>query len=119
VTPETIDAYLATVPGDQREALEHLRRQLHRLMPDAVEGISYGMPAFKVGGRAAVWFAAWKSHLSIYPLTEPFLAAHADDIRGYGQTKGALHFTPEAPLLEPLLAAFVRARIDDLEGDAG
>ena len=110
-----IDAYLAALPVDQREALQRLRVQIARLVPDAVETISYGMPAFARNGRAVMWFAAWKSHCSIYPLTDTFLAAHAAELEGYGRTRGSLHFTPRAPLPEALVERMVLARLADLE----
>jgi len=110
-----IDAYLATLPADQREVLQRLRAQVNRLVPDAVETISYGMPTFKLDGRGLLWFAGWKAHCSIYPLTDTFLAAHADELKGYGRTKGSLHFTPEARLPESLVERMVRARLADLE----
>jgi uncharacterized protein YdhG (YjbR/CyaY superfamily) len=109
-----IDAYLANVPADQREALQRLRGQIARLVPDAVETISYGMPAFKLQGHALMWFAAWRAHCSIYPLTDSFLEAHADELKGYGRTKGSLHFTLDAPLPEDLVEQLVRARLADL-----
>jgi uncharacterized protein YdhG (YjbR/CyaY superfamily) len=111
-----IDAYLATLPADQREALQRLRAQIARLVPDAEETISYGMPAFKLRGRAVVWFAAWKAHCSLYPLTGTFLEAHADALKGYRRTKGSLHFTPDHPLPQALVERLVRARLADLEG---
>jgi len=110
-----IDAYLATLPADQHEVLHRLRAQIARLVPDAVETISYGMPAFKLRGRFLMSFAGWKAHCSIYPLTGSFLATHADALKGYGRTKGSLHFTPEAPLPEALVEGLVRARLADLE----
>jgi uncharacterized protein YdhG (YjbR/CyaY superfamily) len=112
---ERMDAYLATLRHDQRDALERLRQRISRLLPDATETISYGMPAFNVRGRAVVWFPGWKEHCSIYPLTDTFRAEHADELTGYRQTKGSLHFTPDAPLPEALVDAFVRARLADLE----
>jgi uncharacterized protein YdhG (YjbR/CyaY superfamily) len=111
-----IDAYLATLPADQHEALQRLRAQVARLVPDAEETISYGMPAFKLRGRAVVWFAAWKAHCSLYPLTGTFLEAHADALKGYRRTKGSLHFTPDHPLAQALVERLVRARLADLEG---
>jgi uncharacterized protein YdhG (YjbR/CyaY superfamily) len=110
-----IDAYLGTLPADQHGALQRLRAQIHRLVPDAEETISYGMPAFKLHGRAVVWFAAWKAHCSIYPLTGTFLEAHADALKPYGRTKGSLHFTPDDPLPEALVERLVQARLADLE----
>jgi uncharacterized protein YdhG (YjbR/CyaY superfamily) len=115
-----IDDYLADVAADQREALQRLRTQVARLIPDAVETISYGMPAFTVRGRAVLWFGAWKTHCSVYPLPDTFLEAHADALKGYRRTKGSLHFTPETPLPEPLVKSLVetlvRERLAYLEG---
>lgn len=112
-----VDAYLAKRPADQREALQQLRTQLSRLLPDAEELISYGIPTFKLGGRAVVWYAGWKSHCTIYPLTDSFLAAHLDELKGYGRTKGSLHFTPDTPLPERIVEGLVRARLADLEAE--
>lgn len=111
-----VDAYLATLPADQRTALQRLRRQVARIVPDAVETISYGMPAFKLHGRFLLSYAGWKAHCSLYPLTDSFLEAHAHELRGFERTKGSLHFTPDAPLPEPLVEQLIRARRDDLEG---
>ena len=110
-----IDAYLATLPAEQGKALQRLREQVARIVPDAVETISYGMPAFKLRGRFLVSFAGWKGHCSIYPLTDLFLEAHADALEGFERTRGSVHFTPEAPLPEALVSDLVRARVADIE----
>jgi uncharacterized protein YdhG (YjbR/CyaY superfamily) len=110
-----IDTYLAALPRDQHQALQRLREQIARLVPDAVETISYGMPAFKLRGRAVIWFAGWKTHCSIYPVTDTFLQAHSDGLVGYRGTRGSLHFTPDAPLPEALLEGLVQARLADIE----
>jgi uncharacterized protein YdhG (YjbR/CyaY superfamily) len=110
-----IDAYLASLPAAHREMLQRLRVQVGRLVPEAVETISYGMPAFKLRGRFLVSFAGWKRHCSIYPLSQAFTEAHADELRGYVRTKGSLHFTTAAPLSERMVEDLVRARLADLE----
>jgi len=114
-----IDAYLATLPPDQQEALQALRKRIARTVPDAVETISYGMPAFRLGGRGLIWFAGWKAHCSIYPLTDAFLAAHRGELKGFGRTKGSLHFTPEHPLPDELLDRLIRERVADVERGDG
>lgn len=106
-----VEAYLAALPDDQREALEHLRSVVRRVVPDAEETISYGMPAFRLGGRFFLSYAAWKRHLSIYGQTADFYAAHSAELAGYGRTKGSLHFTPGRPLPDDLVEALVRARL--------
>jgi uncharacterized protein YdhG (YjbR/CyaY superfamily) len=112
-----IDDYLAALPTEQREALEHVRGRIHELVPDAIETISYGMPAFTLHSRALIWFAGWKSHLSLYPLTDAFLAGHADELATFGRTKGSVHFTPAKPLPEPLFRELVLERKADVERD--
>lgn len=115
---QRIDDYLAKLPDDQRAALEHVRSLVRRLAPDAVESMSYGMPVLKQDGRALIWFAGWKEHCAIYPLTDAFLAEHPDELAGFVQTKGSLHFTPQVSLPDSLLEKIVRARLADLEVDA-
>jgi uncharacterized protein YdhG (YjbR/CyaY superfamily) len=117
-TPSSVDAYLATLAAEQRTALERLRHQVARLAPGAIETISYGIPTFKLGDRALLWYAGWKAHCSVYPLTDSFSASHADALKGYRRTKGSLHFTPDAPLPELLFEEMVRARLADLETSA-
>jgi uncharacterized protein YdhG (YjbR/CyaY superfamily) len=112
-----VEAYLATLPAEQREALQRLRSQIARVVPDAVETISYGMPAFKLNGRFLVSFAGWKAHCSIYPLTDAFLKAHREALKGYQRTKGSLHFTAEMPLPPAMVESLVEARVADLSGD--
>lgn len=109
-----VDAYLATLPDEQRALLQRVREVIARVVPGAVEAISYGMPAFKLGGRFFVSYAGWKEHCSVYPLTGIFLEEHAVELEGFDRTKGSLHFTPERPLPEPLLEALIRSRLADL-----
>jgi uncharacterized protein YdhG (YjbR/CyaY superfamily) len=118
-TDPRIDAYLAKLPTDQRELLERLRTQIARVMPGAAETISYGMPAFAIDGRAVVWFAGWKKHCTIYPLTDSFLKAHAEELKGYGRTKGSLHFTPQAPLPDTVVERLVLDRLADVKAGRG
>ena len=94
--------------------LQGVRRRIAALVPAATETISYGMPAFKLDGRFLVSYAGWKKHCSLYPLTDSFLAAHEDELRAFDQTKGSLHFTPDAPLPEALLDALVTARLAEV-----
>jgi uncharacterized protein YdhG (YjbR/CyaY superfamily) len=110
-----IDAYLASLPADQRAALERVREHVKRLVPDAEEGMSYGMPVLKLRGKALIWFAGWKEHCSLYPLTDSFLAAHENELEGFDHTKGSVHFMPDAPLPDHMLESMVRARVADLE----
>jgi uncharacterized protein YdhG (YjbR/CyaY superfamily) len=113
---ERIEWYLARLPADQRQLLEHVRAVIRRVLPGAVETISYGMPTFKLAGRGVMSYAGWKAHASLYPLTDSFLAEHAEALTGYERTKGSVHFTVDHPLPDEVIAELVLARVADLAG---
>jgi len=109
--PATIDAYLSKVTGARRAALDDLRALLRSLLPQAEECISYGLPGFRLDGRVVAGFAATTKGCSYYPFSGATLATLKAELRGYSQTSGALHFTPEDPLPRALVRKLVRTRI--------
>ncbi|HEX7345813.1 MAG TPA: DUF1801 domain-containing protein [Candidatus Limnocylindrales bacterium] len=110
----SVDEYLADLPADQRQLLQGLRERIARLVPEATQAISYGMPAFKLDGKFLLSYAGWKSHCSLYPLTDSFLSSHADEIEPFDRTKGSLHFTPQKPLPDRVLDDLILARVADV-----
>jgi uncharacterized protein YdhG (YjbR/CyaY superfamily) len=109
-----VDAYLAALVEPHRGTLESLRATIRDLQPEAEEGLSYGCPAFKVGGRAVAGFAAYKHHLSYLPHSGAVLDELADEVRGYECSKGALKFAVDEPLPRGLVARLVEARRREL-----
>ncbi|MEI8081610.1 MAG: DUF1801 domain-containing protein, partial [Actinomycetes bacterium] len=95
-----IDDYLADVSEPQRSTLQSLRGTIARLLPDAEECISYGMPAFKLDGKAIAGFAAYKQHCSYFPHSGAVLEVLADDLLDYDWSKGTLRFAVDVPLPE-------------------
>jgi uncharacterized protein YdhG (YjbR/CyaY superfamily) len=106
-----VDAYLAKVPEDQRAALEKIREIVRKVAPTATEGISYGFPTFKLEGRGLIWYAAWKKHCSIYPLTPGVSRAVGKELEPFDTEKGTIRFTPEKPLPASLIKKIAKARI--------
>ena len=103
--PASIDAYIAAQPDAARPVLERLRRVIGKAIPEADEAISYGMPAYKLGGRVVVYFAGWKQHTALYPASAQTFAAFKKEVDGYATSKGTLQF----PLGEPLPAKLIEA----------
>jgi uncharacterized protein YdhG (YjbR/CyaY superfamily) len=93
---DSIDAYLTTLPPDQRAVMQQARAVLGAALPEAVETISYQLPTWKVGGRAVVYFAVWKSHAALYPGAADAVTAFADELAPYEQTKGTIRFPLDA-----------------------
>ena len=114
-TDPRVDAYLADLPAEQRVVLQALRTRVAALAPQAVETISYGMPAFKLGTRFLLSYAGWKRHCSVYPTHEDLLAKYEASLVGYARTKGSLHFSREQPLPDGLLDELVRGRVATIE----
>ena len=112
---DEIDAYLASLEAPARGTLEELRRTILKVVPDADEGLSYGVPAFRVRGKAVAGFAAFKNHLTYVPHSGSVLGDLGDDVAGYETSKGSLKFAIDTPLPEDLVAKLVAARLRELD----
>ena len=110
-----VDAYLAKVPEDKRVLLEEIREIVRATAPTATEHISYGFPSFKLEGRGLIWYAAWKKHCSIYPLTPGVEQAAGKELEPFDTKKGTIRFTPDKPLPASLIKKLVKARIAEEE----
>ena len=105
-----VDAYIAAQVPDAGAALKNLRRQIRAAAPKAIEGISWGMPSFKLKGQL-VGFAAFKDHCSFFPMSFEVMDALGKEIEPYRTSKGTLQFTPDHPLPAALVKKIVKARI--------
>jgi len=109
----TVDEYLAGVPDDMRSALEQLRT-IKGAAPQAEEGLSYSVPAYKYRG-VLVSFGAAKNHCAFYVQSPALMDAHADELKGYDTAKGTIRFKPNEPLPAELVTMLVKARIAEKE----
>jgi len=109
-----IDEILASLPEEQRAALQTLRETIQAAAPEAVEVISYGMPAFKLH-RPLVGYAAHKDHCGFYPMSPAVIEALKDDLKGFSTSKGTIRFTTDKPLPEALVKKIVQARINEID----
>ena len=109
-----IDAYLEDLPVSQRSTLEDLRIMIVELVPDAEQGISYRVPAFRVDRAVVAGFAAFKNHMSYLPFSGSVLPRLSRDLRGREHTKSAIHFTTGSPLPAELVARMVSLRLQEI-----
>jgi len=116
---ETIDEYLAGLSDDKRAALENLRKTIRAAAPKAEECISYGLAAFRLGGRPLVAFGATANHCAFYPMSSSTVEAHTDELKNYDTSKGTIRFQADKPLPVALVRKLVRARIAENEGRRG
>jgi uncharacterized protein YdhG (YjbR/CyaY superfamily) len=116
VSIEEIDQYLGTLDEPKRATLAQLRNTIVAIVPDAEQCISYGMPAFKLGGKTVAGFAAFKSHLSYLPHSGSVIEQLAKETEGYTKTKGSLHFPIDQPLPKKLVKQLLDARMAEAFG---
>ncbi len=114
-----VDDYLASVEDPKRSTLEAVRRSILRVVPDAEECISYGVPGFTLSGATVAGFAAFKDHLSYLPHSGWVLSQLTDELTGYRTTKGALHFAVDEPLPDGVVRLLVETRLRELGLDPG
>jgi uncharacterized protein YdhG (YjbR/CyaY superfamily) len=111
VSAEEIDSYLRDLEEPKRSTLEALRRSILEVVPDAEQVLSYGVPAFRVGGKIVAGFAAFKNHLSYLPFSGSVLAQLADQLGDYTMTKSSLHFPVDRPLPPALVKKLLAVRL--------
>ena len=85
----TIDEYIEENPVDVQKILKNIKRVIIEAVPEAEETISYRMPSFKFRGKPLVYFAAFKSHIGIYP-TPSGMDEFREELKNYKQGKGSI-----------------------------
>jgi uncharacterized protein YdhG (YjbR/CyaY superfamily) len=112
VSAQEIDRYLDALEEPKRSTLALLRQRILDVIPEAEQGISYGVPAFKVQGKTIAGFAAFKNHLSYLPHSGSVFPQLKGELEGYSTSAGALRFdighALPAPLVEKLIAVRVQ-----------
>jgi len=108
--PATVDEYIASFDPKVRAILKKVRAVVRSAAPNAVEVISYRMPALKQNGML-VYYAAFKGHIGFYP-----------PIRGnarlekaasvYAGEKGNLRFPYDKPIPYELIGDLTRLRAE-------
>lgn len=105
----TVESYIQQYSGEARERLEQMRHIVLKTVPEAVESIVYGMPAYKVNGKPLVYFAAFPNHIGFYATPNGHVA-FAREFAPYKQGKGSVQFPFDQPLPLSLIQRVVEYR---------
>jgi len=108
---KTVDGYIKSFPPDVRNSLEKLRQAIRESAPQAVEVISYHIPAYKQNG-ILVYFAAHKNHIGFYP-TASGIEAFKTELEPYKLSKGTVRFLLDKPVPFDLVKRIVAFRVKE------
>lgn len=110
-----VEAYLRKVPEPAQATLRKMRATIKAAAPkEAMEQLSYGMPAFWYKG-ALVAYAAFKEHCSFFPMQASLIDEMKDELKGYRTSKGTLQFAIDKPLPSALVKKMVKSRVAENE----
>jgi uncharacterized protein YdhG (YjbR/CyaY superfamily) len=112
---KSIDQYIASQPKAAQGVLKRLQSIIRKAVPGAEEAISYQIPAFKVGGRAVLYFAGWKEHYSLYPANDRLVAAFKNELAPYEvNNKGTIRFPLSEPVPVKLIEGIAKFRAKEV-----
>lgn len=110
-----IESYINSFDEATKVVLKSLRNCIEKAVPEAVAGISYGMPAYKFDGKPLAYFAANKNHTGFYPTPSP-IVAFEKALAGYKTSKGAVQFPHDKKLPLTLISKMVVFRKNQIAG---
>lgn len=114
--PADVDAYIAAARSEARPTLTAVRGLIRATVPDAAEGISYGVPFYKHHGQLA-GFSAYKQHVSFGIAGGALDAGDRELLEQGGYKTGArtvqIRFGQQVPA--EVLGRILRVRAAELE----
>jgi uncharacterized protein YdhG (YjbR/CyaY superfamily) len=115
----SVEEYIATFPEDVQATLQRVRSAIRKAVPGAEEGISYQIPAYKLGAGAVLYFAGWKKHYSLYPATGHVVEALREELAPYEVDKGTIRFPLSRPVPVRLIERIAEFRAKEAAERAG
>lgn len=112
-----IDDYLAELDPESAEIVGDAYSVARGLLPEATEGVSYGMPALLYEGSPLLSVMRAKAHIGIYPYSPAVVTevlGKLPPIRGLTSAKGTIRVPLDAPVPDVLIRYLVLARRDEI-----
>jgi uncharacterized protein YdhG (YjbR/CyaY superfamily) len=107
--------YLSSLNEPERKALERIIDITKKHVPDAKEGVSYGVPAFKYNDRPLLGFGHNKDRgLSLYPFDPRVISEVKSELEGFEVGKGYIRFSADNPVPENTVLLLLDLRLEYL-----
>lgn len=111
---KNVDEYIDMFPQEVREKLNSLRKIISDCAPNAEEGISYRIPAYKINKKPLVYFACFPKHIGFYA-TPSGHAKFEKELRKFKHGKGSVQFPIDEQLPLGLIKRMIKFRVKENE----
>jgi uncharacterized protein YdhG (YjbR/CyaY superfamily) len=109
----SVEAYIDSFPGDQREILKKMRQTIKKAAPEAEEKISYGMPGYKWNKKVLCYFGGFKNHIGFFA-TPAANVAFKKELAKYAQGKGSIQFPLDKKIPYVLVKKMVQFKVSEI-----
>lgn len=104
---QTVDDYINQFDGEARSRLITIRELITSNVPEAEEGIMYGLVGYKLRKKPLVYFGAFQGHIGFYATPQGH-DEFTEELSGYKQGKGSVQFPLDQPLPIDLIHRMVQ-----------
>lgn len=104
-----VDTYIDQFNDGVKERLLTIRKIVLAEVPEAQEGIMYGLVGYKLNNKPLVYFGGFTNHIGFYATPqghEQFIT----ELSPYKQGKGSVQFPLDQPLPTELIRRMVQHR---------
>ncbi len=108
----SIPDYIKSAPKEVQPILKKIYKIIQSAAPEAVESITYGMPAFKLNKKPLAYFAAFKHHIGLYP---PAPKSLTKEVKKYAGPKNNLKFPLDEPIPYVLIKKIIQTRTKEMK----
>lgn len=112
-TAATVSDYIAHASPEARKALKQIRAAIKAAAPGITERISYRIPTFDLDGKYLLYMAAFKEHVSIYPVTAGMVGKYGKTLAPFRSGKGTLRFPLDRPVPTDLVTKLAKVRVQE------
>ncbi len=110
---DTADDYIGQFEGEVKTRLLKMRELVKAEVPDAQEGIMYGLVGYKLNKKPLVYFGGYKNHVGFYAIPNTH-EIFKEDFAKYKQGKGSVQFPNDEPLPIDLIRRVIAYRKEQL-----
>jgi uncharacterized protein YdhG (YjbR/CyaY superfamily) len=110
---KSVDEYIESFDGLAKKRVTEMRAVVRKKLPDAEERISYNIPAYFMDKKLIIYFAGFKSHISMYP-GRTNSDAYNTLAAKYAHGKSTARFSHSEPLPIKIIDKFITVRLKEL-----